>query len=72
MQKTTKQLAIEVNQRNAIEQAEQDRKDYQAERLKRAFNLVIEIYPEANRKRALIIAGEMLIAFDQFKKTHYH
>lgn len=72
MQKTTKQLAIEVNQRNAIEQAEQDRKDYQAERLKRAFNLVIEIYPEANRKRALIIAGEMVRAFDEYKQKYFH
>ena len=58
--------ATQVNQQNALEQLQQDQADYQAERLKRAFNLVLEIFPDANRQRALIIAGEMVKAFDEY------
>ena len=68
----TKLIALEVNQRNALEQAEQSKQDYQAERLKRAFNMVLEIFPTANRERALVVAGAMVQHFDQWKATHYH
>ena len=60
------------NKTNLFNTLEQDRKEYQAERLKRAFNLVIETFPDANRIKALIIAGEMVKAFDEFKAKHYH
>jgi hypothetical protein len=68
----TKLLALEVNQHNATEQAEQDKRDYEAERLKRAFNMVLEIFPTANRERALIVAGAMVKHFDQWKATNFH
>jgi deoxyhypusine synthase len=64
--------ANQVNQQNALEQAEQTKQDYQAERLKRAFKIVLEIFPDANRERALIIAGAMVQHFDEYKKKHFH
>jgi hypothetical protein len=68
----TKQIALEVNQQNALEQAEQAKLDYQAERLKRAFNMVLEYFPTADRQKALIIAGTMVKHFDEYKRKHFH
>lgn len=57
--------ANQINELNRLTQQDQERADYQAARLSRAFNMVLDMFPDIDRKRALIMAGAMVEYFDK-------
>ena len=60
------------NEQLKAEQEQQTRADHEANRLKRAFRLARDMFPELDDRRTLEMAGALIYAFDQYKKQHYH
>jgi gamma-glutamyl:cysteine ligase YbdK (ATP-grasp superfamily) len=60
------------NEQLKAEQEQQTRADHEANRLKRAFRLARDMFPELDDRRTLEMAGALVYAFDQYKKQHYH
>jgi gamma-glutamyl:cysteine ligase YbdK (ATP-grasp superfamily) len=60
------------NEQLKAEQEQQTRADHEANRLKRAFRLARDMFPELDDRRTLEMAGALVYAFNQYKKQHYH
>jgi hypothetical protein len=60
------------NEQLKAEQEQQIRADHEANRLKRAFRLARDMFPELDDRRTLEMAGALVYAFNQYKKQHYH
>lgn len=56
--------ANQINELNRLTQQEQANADYQAARLCRAFRMVLDMFPDIDHKRALIMAGAMIEYFN--------